>query len=806
MNLPGNYDSKSAENNWRDFWERDKIYAFDPHSTKPIFAIDTPPPTVSGRMHIGHAFSYSQMDFIARYQRMRGKNLFYPFGTDDNGLPTERLVEKEKHVRGSDMARREFQQLCLEYLNEQLPAFIQDWKNIGISCDFSVYYSTIDNHCQRISQKSFIDLYKMGREYRKKAPTVWCPECKTAISQVEMRDEQLESCFNDLIFTLEDGTKLFIATTRPELLPACVAVFAHPDDERYKKIIGKKIKVPLFDFYVSILADKRVDTSKGTGLVMCCTFGDQTDAEWYLAYNLPLKIAFTKDGRMTEIVGKYAGLKIKEARKAIIEALKEQGLLVAQKKIVHAVNVHERCGTEIEILETKQWFIRYLDLKKSFIKAGRQIKWRPEFMRSRYENWIKGLQWDWCISRQRFFGVPFPVWYCRHCNEVILADEKDLPVDPKVDRPKHRCKCGSNEFIPEEDILDTWATSSLSPQLATMLFKDKPVYKHLFPMSLRPQAHDIITFWLFNTVVKSYFHHNTVPWRDVMISGWVLDPHGRKMSKSKGNTIDPREVLSKYSADALRFWAAGSKLGEDLPYQEKDLLTGQKIVTKLWNAFKFVLLHLQDYKFDKFKLEAYDSAIISKLNRIIVRCTKNFDSYDYSKTKLEVEGFFWQDFCDYYLEVVKDRLYNPDKRGKAQRESAQYTLRYCFLTILKLLAPIMPFVTEEIYQIHFREGEKEKSIHLTKWPEADKKAISKKFERLSTVVNYSVENARKLKSEAEKSLKAPIKSMLLKAKISKNDFNKIKDDIAGAVNAREIIFEPLPKDSKLDIEHEIVLE
>ncbi|NOZ77061.1 MAG: class I tRNA ligase family protein [Euryarchaeota archaeon] len=395
------YDHRVAEEKWQKKWEEWGIYRFDPESDRPVYSIDTPPPTVSGAMHLGHAFSYSQMDFVARYKRMRGHNLFYPFGTDDNGLPTERLIESIKGVKATEMDRMEFIQLCLSTLEEIRPEFVQGWKDIGISADWGLYYSTIDDHCRRISQKSFLELYRMGREYRKETPFVWCPTCQTAIAQVEMEDREIKSSFNDIVFRLEDGSSLVIATTRPEMLPACVAVFAHPEDERYRHLFGSKARVPVFDFEVPILPDEKADPGKGTGIVMCCTFGDMTDIEWYLEHNLPLKEAITPDGRMTELAGKYQGMTIKEARERIIRDMEEAGLLVGSRDITHHVNVHERCGTEIEILNTKQWFIRYLDLKEEFLKAGREIKWFPEHMRNRYDNWVHGLRWDWCISRQR---------------------------------------------------------------------------------------------------------------------------------------------------------------------------------------------------------------------------------------------------------------------------------------------------------------------------------------------------------------------------------------------------------------------
>lgn len=798
-NKPKQYNPLTDEKQWQQFWEKNKIYTFNPTSKAPIYSIDTPPPTISGKMHLGHAFSFSQQDFIARYHRMKGENVFYPFGTDDNGLATERLIEKLKNVKSKRMQRNDFIKLCNDTLTEIRPAFVQGWKDIAMSCDFDIFYSTINDHCRAISQKSFIDLYKEGREYQKEAPSIWCTSCQTAIAQVELEDVEQDSFFNDIIFKIKDGNKesdLLIATTRPELLPSCVAIFVHPEDVRYKTIVGKKAKVPLFSHIVPILTDLRVDPQKGTGAVMCCTFGDQTDIEWYKAYNLQLIQSINEAGFMTEKAGQFAGLKIAEARAKIIEELKKHAVLVKQTKIKHAVNVHERCQTPIEILNTKQWFIRYLDLKELFLEAGKEMRWYPEHMRVRYENWIQGLQWDWCISRQRYFGVPFPVWYCKKCKEVILAEEKELPVDPLIDRPKKACSCGSKEFVPESDVLDTWATSSLTPQLAIQLLKDKPSYKKLYPklypMSLRPQAHDIITFWLFNTVVKSRLHWNQNPWKDIMIAGHALDPHGKKMSKSKGNVIEPQDMIKKYGADALRFWAAGSKLGDDLPFMEKDLVTGQKMITKLWNASLFCLMHLKDFepkKFNRKKLKPVDKWLLSKLNRVILEATESFESYEYAKTRARTEQFFWKDFCDYYLEIVKDRIYNVEKRGKDGREAAQYCLYVGILTVLKLIAPIMPHITEAVYQEYFAKKEKCKSIHSSKWPQADMALIQEKDEGVGELVVAIIGAVRKAKSEKNVSLKEPVQVLTIECPKEKQAVLEAAfDDLAATTISAKIVF------------------
>jgi valyl-tRNA synthetase len=768
---------KEIEKKWLAYWEEEKIYGFEKKSKKKIYSIDTPPPTVSGEMHMGHACSYSQQDFIARYKRMAGYNVFYPFGTDDNGLPTERLVEKNKGIKAKEMQRSDFIKMCSEFLKEELPKFIQDWKNIGVSCDFDIIYSTIDEHSRRVSQWSFLDLHKKNRLYRKDAPAMWCPECRTGVSQVEVHDKESETNFNDITFQV-GREKITIATTRPELLPACVAIFYNPTDTRYKKLKGKAAKTPLFDFEVPIMEDERARTDKGTGLVMCCTFGDQTDMEWQKAYNLPIKMAITEEGRMTEIAGKYAGMPIKGARKEIIKDLREAGMLTRQEAIKHFVNVHERCQTPIEFVKSKQWFVKYLDLREKLLEWGAEINWHPEHMKHRYDNWVKGLQWDWLISNQRYFGVPFPVWYCKKCGEEVLASEEQLPVDPQKDKPKKKCKCGGTEFSPEMDVLNTWFTSSMTPQIAARLMQTE-IQEKLFPMSLRPQAHDIITFWLFNTMVKSRLHYNKNPWKDTIISGFVT-LNGQKMSKSKGIVIRPQEIIEKYGADAIRYWAASSKLGEDLDYQEKDVLTGKKFVTKILNATNFTFQNLE-YQKNMPKLQEADRLLLAELNKVIIVATESFENYNYARAKSETDTFFWKTLCDNYLEIVKYRIYNGNKEEKA---SAHYTLYTSILATIKLMAPFTPFITEEIYQNHFAKNEGKKSIHREEWPKIiEVKESTKDGEKWARMLEI-ISAVRQAKSSEKKSQKAEI---ILT--ITKEDHQLLKElmkDIKEVCNAKEI--------------------
>ena len=762
------YDVKEVEKKLKLFWEKEKVYSYNSSLRKKVYSVDTPPPTVSGSMHLGHAFSYSQQDFIARFRRMFEGNIFYPFGTDDNGLPTERLVEKINNVKSKSLTRQKFIELCLKTLKEITPKFIQDWKDIGVSADYNICYSTIDKNSQRLSQKSFIDLYKKKEIYQKDFPSIWCPECQTAIAQAELEDKELGSLFSTLKFSC-DKKELLIATTRPELLGACVAVFVNPKDDRYKKLIGKKAKVPLFNYDVPIIADDSAQIDKGTGVLMICSYGDKYDAQAIAKHKLSPKVILNKDGTLN--IDKYKGMRIKEARKTILADLKEANLISEQKSITHMVNVHDKCGTEIEIIPTSQWFVKVLDKKEKLIELGNKINWYPEFMHKRYDTWVNGLDWDWNISRDRHFGIPIPVWECKKCKEIIIANEKELPTDPS--NTKKKCpRCGE-EAKGEEKVLDTWATSSISPQIASSLANNEIK----LPFSLRPQAHDIIRTWAFYTIVKSYLHEGSIPWENIMISGNVC-MGGEKMSKSKGNGVDPQFVLDNYGADALRFWAAGSKLGEDLDYQEKDLLNGRKFVTKLWNASKFVFMNLKDYDNKKpKKFEKVDLLFLEKLNSLVKFCTDNFNVYEYSKVKMEVEKFFWQSFCDNYMEIVKNRIYNSTGDKKL---SAQYTLYYSLLTILKLIAPIMPFVTEEVYQEFFKKNEKAKSIHISSWPEFKKENVSDELDVFYEILT----KIRQEKSKAQKSMKAEITITLEKEKEDK--IKEMIEDLKSVVSAKEI--------------------
>jgi len=773
------YSFKEVETKWLRYWEDEKIYKFKP--TKKVFSIDMPPPTMSGNMHIGHAFSYSQQDFIVRFHRMKDGSVFYPFGTDDNGLPTERLIERLKNVKSKEMPRADFIELCLKTLKEIRPDFISDWKNLGISCNYNLYYSTIDDNSRKISQKFFIDLYKRDLAYKKDFPTIWCPECQTAIAQAELEDKEKASKFVTIRFHIGKN-ELLIATTRPELLGACVAVFVHPKDKKYKNIVGKKAVVPLYGFEVPIIADESADMEKGTGALMVCSYGDKYDVEAITRHKLVPKILFNLDGTINS--GDYKGLKIVEARKKILNDLEKNKLIVESKEISHTVNVHDKCGTPIEFIPTEQWFIKILDKKDIWIKQGNKMDWRPLFMHKRYDNWVNGLEWDWNISRDRHFGIPIPVWYCKDCDEIILASEKELPVDPM--KTKKKCPKCNKVAQAEVKVLDTWATSSLTPQIINSLAKGKLI----FPLSVRQQAHDIIRTWTFYTIVRSYLNEGKLPWENVMVSGFVT-LKGEKMSKSKGNVINPRAVMEKYGSDALRYAASSTNLGNDLDYQEKDLVAGQKFINKLLNASRFVFMNLGDYKGKKpKKMEELDRRFLVELNRVIFTTTSSFEEYNYTKAKFNTEEFFWGDFCDNYLEIVKKRVY----QGKGDKKlSAQYTLYQSLLAILKMIAPIMPFITEEIYQEYFKKNEKSKSIHICEWPSWTKEKLESWSEKMPDkflvanrwfVLKDIISKIRSVKTENKKPMNSEI--ILTLEKDVFDIFSGFTDDLKSVMNAKEI--------------------
>ncbi|MEP0814092.1 MAG: valine--tRNA ligase [bacterium] len=755
--LPDRYDPAEAEARWQKHWEEKGIYRFDPTAPRErIYSIDTPPPTVSGLLHLGHIYSYTQMDIIARYQKLRGKVVFYPFGFDDNGLPTERMVERARDVRAQSMPREDFIKLCLEVTKDAEAEFKDMWQRMGLSVDWNLEYSTINRVSRRVAQQSFIDLYKKGHIYRREEPAIWDVDNRTALAQAEIEDREFDSTFNDILFTFEDGTKVAIATTRPELLPACVAVLCHPEDDRYRRYVGGKIKTPHFDLWVPVLTDPLVDPEKGTGIVMCCTFGDTVDIEWWKRYNLETRVAITPDGRLNELAGEFAGLKLEAGRKAIIEKLKEENLLTKQEKITHMVKCGEKSHAPVEYIITEQWFIRILDKKEELIRRAREIKWWPEFMWVRYQHWVENLGWDWCISRQRFYGVPFPVWYAPD-GSVILADPADLPVDPTVDLPRGPLPCRPEELTPETDVMDTWMTSSCTPQLASGWLENPELFAKIFPMSLRPQAHDIIRTWAFYTIVKGLLHEDKMPWENVFISGHALDPAKKKMSKSKGNVVTPREYVDKYGADVLRYWTSTAKLGLDSSFNDKALSLGKRLLTKIFNASKFAHGHIADFDGSKpGSLHITDRWLLSKLGRVVETATIAYDEYEFCDARSAVEDFFWAEFCDNYLELAKGRLYGDSEEGRALRPSAQFTLYHSLLTILKMFAPTLPHVTEEVFSWMYAERLGIASIHLTPWPVAADFPRDDDAEALGDLAVELLAGVRKIKSELNVSIKRPV--------------------------------------------------
>ncbi|MCL4479962.1 MAG: valine--tRNA ligase, partial [Candidatus Thermoplasmatota archaeon] len=582
-------DIPAMEEKWKKYWSENRIGSFDRSvlERNRCFSIDTPPPTISGKMHMGHAFSYPHQDFIARYKRMRGYNVYYPWGFDDNGLPTERFTEKALGIKAEKTDLAEFIRLCMQESAKAEEDLKKNWMNLGFSADFSNSYRTFSDESMRVSQSMFLDMISKGRAYREEGPTIRCPTCRTAISQIDLKDITQNSEFVYIKFRGPD-IDVMIATTRPELIGACVAVAVNPQDERYSGIIGKVLETPFYHNKVKVIADEMVSSEKGTGAEMVCTFGDQNDIYLWRKYNLETRIILDDFGKFRESAGPISGLTVREGRKRIIELLEAEGVVDHIERIRHSVNAHERCDTPVEFGISKQWYVKVLDIRDDLKRYAHSVDWIPQHMRVRIDNWIDGLKWDWGISRQRFLGVPFPVWYCDTCGATVYAEPKMLPVDPRTANVSMKCpKCGSDSLEPERDVMDTWATSSLSPRLAMI---HDGIFPKLYPMDVRFQGHDIISTWAFTTIVRSYIHDGSVPWKEIMISGNVYDPQGQKMSKSRGNIIEPGSLVAEYGADSVRYWASTALPGEDIRVREQDFVRGRRTVIKIYNAAKLVTM------------------------------------------------------------------------------------------------------------------------------------------------------------------------------------------------------------------------
>ena len=725
----GEYDHRAVEAAVRELWEAHDIYRYDRGGDGPVFSVDTPPPYVSAaHLHVGHAMSYSQPDFIVRYRRMRGERVFYPIGFDDNGLPTERYVEQAHGVRAVDMTRAEFTALCLTETRRVAERYEDLWRRLGLSVDWSLRYSTIDARCQRTAQTSFVTLHQAGYLRRAEDPILWCPEDRTSLAQADVEDLERTSRLHTIRF-LPD---LLIATTRPELLPACVALYHHPADTRYAGL--ERATVPLFGYEVSVFIDESVDPEYGTGLMMVCTFGDSEDVLKWRRDHLDLRLVVEPDGRLGELAGEFAGLTLAQGRSAIVKALDEAGLLVSSEPVRQVVGVHERCQTPVEFQIRPQWFIAVREHADRFRARAAELEWIPPFMRRRLEDWIDGLKWDWNITRQRRYGVPFPVWFCAACSAPVLARLEDLPVDPLADSPPvSSCpSCGGSELVPDPDVMDTWMTSSLSPQVndGWALGSGFGIDPALAPMSMRVQAFEIIRTWLFYSVVQSELLFGRVPWRTALISGWGLTEQGKKLSKrdldkSTGpdgyNRYVPDDVMGKYGADAVRLWATRARIGTDLRYNEKDIRTGRKFAVKLWNVGRFLSMNLGDLDVSATapppgERDIVDRWVLSHLAGTVAEATAAFGTHDYMQAHQAASRMFWSVYCDRYLEMIKDRL-----GASGDRDSARRTLWASFRVLLGLFAPFAPFVTERMYQQFYRTHEGTISLHLTRWPEPDER-------------------------------------------------------------------------------------
>ncbi|MBN2109466.1 MAG: valine--tRNA ligase, partial [Methanosarcinaceae archaeon] len=745
MTVPKEYFPHEIEPKWKKAWDMSMYHFNWNDSIRPQYIIDTPPPYPTGNFHIGNSLNWCYIDFVARYKRMCGYNVMFPQGWDCHGLPTEVKVEEIHGITKNEVPREEFRQMCRELTRGNIKKMKETMLSLGFSTDWSNEFITMEPEYYSKTQISFRKMFDMGYVYQAEHPVNWCPRCETAIAFAEVEYEARNTSLNFLKFD-----KLRIATTRPELLAACVAVAINPEDERYCEHIGSSVKVPLFGHEVPVIGDREVDPAFGTGVVMICTFGDKQDVRWWAEHELPLRKAIDKNGLMTSIAGRYEGMTIPECKAAIIEDLRSGGYLYEQNTLDQNVGMCWRCGTPIEILSERQWFVR-IDTD-AVAKAADEIEWLPPYMKVRLENWIGTMEWDWCISRQRLFATPIPVWYCKECGDALVAKEEWMPVDPTRQQPPQACSCGCTQFEAEEDVLDTWMDSSITALHVSGWLSD---HEMRLPTQLRPQGHDIIRTWAFYTILRSMAIKGKRPWDSILINGMVLGEDGHKMSKSLGNVISPEEVIKDYSADAFRQWAAiGGSPGSDIMFRWKDVVSASRFFTKAWSIYRFAMSHLEDYEYAETgisELKVIDRWLLSHLHRLIRSVTDSMDAYQFDEAFKSIRGFTWDVLADNYIELVKSRLYGDDEEAK---KAARYTLFVTMDSMSRLLAPFAPFFSEEMFS---RLGEG--SVHVQSWPVVREKLIDPDIEVSGEFIKEVASSVRRYKSEKGMALNAPLEKI-----------------------------------------------